>query len=177
MGKMSECQKLCIKCLEEKSVDLFKQSKYICRTCVAIGKQERSGKQVCDTCGRMLPAVAFAVNSSVCRSCRNATGINRDVKECKSCGEYLPPSEFGKNKRRSDGLQSICKACKSVKDKEYYKTKKDRQITVTNQICIGCLVDKPAKAFYKQPKLQSGLQSRCIDCMKRISREGRNVDG
>lgn len=46
------------------------------------------------------------------------------MKCCSGCKKELPHSEFNKNKRRSDGLQNVCKSChKSLMSKWYDKNK------------------------------------------------------
>lgn len=34
-----------------------------------------------------------------------------EIKHCNKCGKDKPISEFGKNKSRKDGLQTMCKKC------------------------------------------------------------------
>lgn len=46
---------------------------------------------------------------------------------CSSCNETKPIDEFGKNKSTSNGLQSTCKSCKSITDKEYRNDPRFRQ--------------------------------------------------
>lgn len=47
------------------------------------------------------------------------------MKLCKSCLEEKPLEEFYKQTASKDGLASICKSCKSIKDKEYYEKNKE----------------------------------------------------
>ena len=41
-----------------------------------------------------------------------------ETKICPKCGKELPVSEFSKNSKAKDGLQSQCKSCQSAAHKE-----------------------------------------------------------
>ena len=56
----------------------------------------------------------------------SVVSILKDVKLCRTCGEVKPVSMFGKQSSHSDGLQSLCKSCKSVKDKAYHEANRER---------------------------------------------------
>lgn len=43
------------------------------------------------------------------------------MKKCYKCKETKSTDEFHKNKYKSDGFQSYCKACAKVRNAEYYK--------------------------------------------------------
>ena len=45
------------------------------------------------------------------------------MKTCDTCKRPLPPSEFNKNCRRADGLQSICMECSNARSRRYYAEK------------------------------------------------------
>lgn len=49
-----------------------------------------------------------------------------DCKTCTKCGQSKNTSEFGKQKRRKDGLNPWCKACKSAAGKIYFAANKER---------------------------------------------------
>lgn len=48
------------------------------------------------------------------------------MKKCSGCGVLKSKTEFHKNKRRKDGLQNYCKACKKVADRKSNQKHKDR---------------------------------------------------
>lgn len=56
----------------------------------------------------------------------------RKVKLCCRCGEDKPPSEFTKDKRRTDGLRSYCKACERASKARQRAERKDA-ISASNQ--------------------------------------------
>lgn len=47
-----------------------------------------------------------------------------ETKICPKCGKELPVSEFSKNSKAKDGLQSQCKSCQSAAHKEQERVKK-----------------------------------------------------
>lgn len=47
------------------------------------------------------------------------------TKPCRVCQQQKPLLEFNKDKSKKDGLQSICRSCKHLKDKEYSLLHKD----------------------------------------------------
>ncbi len=48
------------------------------------------------------------------------------MKTCARCGEEKPLSEFHKNKKAKDGLQSFCKECRNKAERESYRKKEKR---------------------------------------------------
>ena len=46
---------------------------------------------------------------------RHAAGAPDGWKRCATCGEWKPPTEFHKRSLSADGLNSVCKACRSVR--------------------------------------------------------------
>lgn len=49
-----------------------------------------------------------------------------DTKKCSACGLELPLSEFNKNRRNRDGLQSVCRKCFSDYNRRRYASDPDR---------------------------------------------------
>lgn len=47
-----------------------------------------------------------------------------ETKRCAGCGKELPVSEFGRNKRNTDGLQSYCRQCTNDKQRQSYQSRK-----------------------------------------------------
>lgn len=47
--------------------------------------------------------------------------IMGEVKTCKTCGQTMPTTEFGRNKAYKDGLQPRCRPCQCEKERAYRK--------------------------------------------------------
>lgn len=64
---------------------------------------------------------------SICKSCRSLSrkqlnyDIKTDDKRCMRCNIIKPYTDFYKDKSASDGLQSYCKHCGKIINKEYYE--------------------------------------------------------
>ena len=48
------------------------------------------------------------------------------MKHCKKCGNDLPFTSFGKNKRMKDGYQFYCKECSRKENQRYYTENKEK---------------------------------------------------
>lgn len=48
------------------------------------------------------------------------------MKTCKSCGKEKPYTDFNKKSDSKDGYATVCKACKKIKDKDYYEQNKSK---------------------------------------------------
>lgn len=79
------------------------------------------------------------------------------MKTCNRCKQSKELSEFGKNKRRKDGLQSYCKQCNRIYLRQHYKDNKDYY---------------RAKAHDHRNKLREYVDSLksepCTDCHKKF---------
>lgn len=47
--------------------------------------------------------------------------MDLSLKRCGQCGEYLPHSDFNKNKSRYDGLDTFCRTCRREYNEKYRK--------------------------------------------------------
>lgn len=56
---------------------------------------------------------------------KTALLYNANIKSCGNCKEYLTHSSFTINNHSWDGLDSLCKQCKTIKNSTYYKNNKD----------------------------------------------------
>ena len=55
------------------------------------------------------------------------------MKYCSSCKEHKPLSEFNKNKKKKDGLQTTCRSCNATRSKEYYLDNRDHHRAVIKE--------------------------------------------
>ena len=53
---------------------------------------------------------------------RSMTAIFTSMKRCPGCDTLKPLTEFSKNKRKSDGLQSSCKSCSARRSASWYSS-------------------------------------------------------
>lgn len=76
----------------------------------------------------------FEIDRNQCKECRyghrknlpkKTYGISVLEKKCSTCNILKSSSEFGQHKRRSDGLNNICKECRKIKSKIDYESNKE----------------------------------------------------
>ena len=56
------------------------------------------------------------------------------MKKCTICKQELPETEFNKNKRTKDGLQTLCRTCSQKRSRNYYKGNLDKHRKVVAAI-------------------------------------------
>ncbi|QNS09000.1 endonuclease VII domain-containing protein [Streptomyces xanthii] len=130
--------------------------------------------KVCTGCKRSLPLASFAADRNRgdglqvrCRECvaeysaahyrRRQAALGKTVREkadvpeghkqCRTCGEIKPHSEWHRNASASDGLATRCKACRAVHGRRdhlkrnYNLTEAERDDMVASQmgVCVICL--------------------------------------
>ena len=73
-----------------------------------------------------------------------------EIKICSKCGKELPVSEFSKNSKAKDGLQSQCKSCQSAAHKEKQeRVKKLLGETVLKVKHSSVRIENPLLALYR----------------------------
>ena len=105
----------------------------------------------CTRCGKVKPLDEFYRHpdtrdgrQSYCRECnravvrahaaRNAARHPSEIptppefKHCPDCDRTLPGSSFGRARRRSDGLQWICRECAHARRRDYYAANREREL-------------------------------------------------
>ncbi|MEV6484659.1 endonuclease VII domain-containing protein [Streptomyces sp. NPDC051576] len=164
----------------------------------------------CTGCERDLPVASFATDRNRrdglqvrCRGCvaeysaahyrrrREALGktvreqadIPAGHKQCRTCGEVKPHSEWHRNSSASDGLSTRCKACRAVKGREdhlkrnYGLTEAERDEMVASQmgLCVICL---KAPAVHVDHCHETGRVRGvlCFNCNSAIGKLGDDPD-
>jgi hypothetical protein len=79
-------------------------------------------------------------------------------KKCYTCEKTLPLTEFNKNKRRYDGLQTHCRKCQREKSRKYYAANKPKMVRQINEC-------KEARKEVNRERLYEYFLSHpCVDC-------------
>jgi ribosomal protein S27AE len=110
-------------------------------------------------------------------------------KRCSRCGEIKPNTEFGRNKRKADGLQGWCKACQRQYEREVRKQRRaakapevetvsvetekveEPAVVEKTQRCTVCGQVKPLSEFHRRG--ERGWHCACRDCENAASRRRR----
>ena len=141
-------------------------------------------KYGCTKCGEFKPASEFHRNkenedgiASRCKQCvseyyagysaKQDNPVKTGFHKCPSCNVYKPHTQFWRNKRKTNGLQSYCQTCQrvSIRRSQQKRTKfnlpedKDYQCGMCNQF-------KPHTEFHLNKNRASGLQVYCKECRK-----------
>ncbi len=70
------------------------------------------------------------------------------MKYCGKCQQEKPVSEFAKHSKRKDGLQTMCRACKTIYDRaehqrnSAYYYEKNKNTVIRNQIYVYAVLEK-----------------------------------
>lgn len=164
----------------------------------------------CSGCERELPLPSFASDRNRrdglqprCRECvaaygaahyrrrREAQGkpvrervhVPEGHKECRTCGEVKPHSEWHRNSTAPDGLATRCKACKSVQGRaghlkrQYGMTVAQRDDMISSQsgVCTICLA---APAVHVDHCHETGRVRGvlCFNCNSAVGKLGDDPD-
>lgn len=135
--------------------------------------------QVCIKCHRHLAARWFQLDfrrlrgrGSACLACvaerrRSHSRKQRQQpqqKECGRCRQSLKAECFSRHGNTADGLQRICRECRSAVNKEYRQPL--TYVTVSSKRCWRCGMDKPAAAYSSARRNVDGLHHECKDCCR-----------
>ena len=107
------------------------------------------------------------VNIDTLNAYNNTTPIPSKV--CRKFNQIKPLTEYTKDKTKSDGLESCCKSCQSIKSKHYCD--KNRQINANKilnkndvKTCSKCKQQKSYTEFYKCARNPLGFAAYCKLC-------------
>ncbi len=90
--------------------------------------------------------------------------IIEQLKTCIKCQTTKAAEHFHKDIKTKDGLNSICKKCRS--------TKKPSIINLSNtKICKKCKIEKPLEEFQKRETSKDGYRHDCKDCRYKYNKE------
>ncbi len=102
----------------------------------------------------------------------SAKVVRDSMKNCTRCNREKEISQFRSAKGYKDNLSSWCRNCET----DYQKTRRANKIinvTVTSKICSICKVEKVSGEFSKSKTTRDGLDPRCKNCYRDITRERR----
>lgn len=134
---------------------------------------------VCSKCNTLLTARFFGVEPrlrrgrrSACLSClaaarRRLSRRGHQIpaqKACSSCHEQKPAASFSRCRRSPDGLQSKCKSCQALREREARAKEPLIRWPITEQRCMVCGDTKPAVGFGQNSRARTGLRSTCKQC-------------
>lgn len=90
------------------------------------------------------------------------------MKTCNKCNAQKLLTEFGNDKRNSDGLQGICNACKNKNKQERRDARvaKADYVVHNEKCCNKCSKTKPISAFFADKAMRDGKSSICKDCKR-----------
>lgn len=83
---------------------------------------------------------------------------NDDEKYCSTCGQIKLKSEFNKNKKNKDNLNTICRECSNKRSKQYYNENTEHHKKV--------IQERKKKIIYRNKKfvIEYLKKNPCIDC-------------
>lgn len=80
------------------------------------------------------------------------------LKHCYRCGGDKPLDQFHKERRRKDGLQTMCVDCARKRNREYYGAARQRIIQAKYGITL-----EEYEAFMEKPCAICGAEAVCLD--------------
>lgn len=105
---------------------------------------------------------------------------NDGMKQCPSCGETKPVSEFWKNKASKDGYTTYCKPCftlSTAANRARFIGKSIQKVSdglVTEKRCPGCKRVLSLSAYTPHKAKTYGVSSRCRECMRAKEQQRRD---
>ncbi|SDN72521.1 endonuclease domain-containing protein [Geodermatophilus sp. DSM 45219] len=103
------------------------------------------------------------------------------TKQCPSCGEEKPATEFGRNRTLTDGLSFYCLACNRARNRAWYR---DRRRSLGREVrdhswipegfrwCPSCEQPVAHEDYTRNARIVSGFGSRCRACDRAANSAG-----
>jgi len=93
------------------------------------------------------------------------------TKTCPKCKISKPLTKFNKNRTQSDSLNSYCKECVRIHDKQRYERYKQQNANIVldpnkTKTCLTCKISKPLTKFNKNRTQSDSLNSYCKECVR-----------
>lgn len=144
----------------------------------------------CSCCRADLPASFFPISGPgrQCRSCRSDSMKSRrkllnhpaaEAKWCNKCCKTLPGSSFSLNRGKPFGLQTYCKGCSEIKDRDGRARMRSvphlKSMLPSSRTCFQCAQDKPLTEFCTDIGNSTGVQSTCKMCHRKYERKTRKI--
>ena len=108
------------------------------------------------------------------------------MKQCARCKKRKTETEFGKDRKSTDGLRPWCKKCEREYARRYYKREgkplkkyyayeQSHRVVdgVKEKRCRKCRKWKPESRFYKKTRHKDGLANRCKECADKATNKAR----
>ena len=157
-------------------------------------------KKECNICHRIKPLDKFYPNKrykdgyvGTCIACeerrareymeewRKEGNILPKEKKCFVCKQILPANHFVFNRRKKDGLSSICKDCERINREKYairWEKKREQKgsegftlFPKFEKKCSQCGETKPLGMFPQSKNSKDGHNAYCKDCGRKSQRE------
>jgi hypothetical protein len=147
-------------------------------------KSKDETKQICTKCGIEKDLSEYSSGhkkngtTSRCKKCSSEDSKSKVVTEyhnyinnekmCNLCGTLKSTTEFHKDKRAFDGLQSKCNSCM----KNYTKDNKNI-VSVEEKVCYSCNILKKSCEFISDKTKKDGLCHLCKTCYSNKRKNNR----
>tara|TARA_B100000424_G_scaffold100249_1_gene75207 strand:+ start:241 stop:969 length:729 start_codon:yes stop_codon:yes gene_type:complete len=94
------------------------------------------------------------------------------LKQCTTCGETKPVSEYHKNRTTKDGFQDVCKSCRSIAGKTIYKD----TIRANTRLRREANKNKHKISYKDLLKTKEGQTKFCNSCKQQLSYSYFGID-
>lgn len=85
-------------------------------------------------------------------------------KKCSKCGVEQTLDKFERVASCADGHRGTCRSCRYLSKKAAQAARGQRPVSVTEKMCLTCIVLLPASAFTKSDDWPDGLHGHCRGC-------------